>query len=88
MLQKEEKSTIIKKHRRSDNDSGSSEVQIALLTKSIEKRNQHLKTNKKDKHSRRGLLAQVNLRRKLLAYISKKNPTIYADTIKALGLRK
>lgn len=88
MLVKEVKQLIVSSHQRTKEDTGSPEVQIALLTKSIERLNEHLKTNKKDHHSRRGLLGQVNLRRKLLAYLSRKNPTAYQATLKALNLRK
>ncbi len=88
MLLKKAKQDIIATHQRAKNDTGSPEVQIALLTKSIEKLNEHLKNNKKDHHSRRGLLGQVNLRRKLLAYLSKKKPQAYQATLKALNLRK
>ena len=86
-LLKEEKSKIVKKFQNSDTDTGSPEVQIALLTENINKLQSHFKTHKKDHHSRTGLIRMVNLRRKLLAYLKKKNPESYQDIIKSLKLR-
>ena len=71
-----------------DTDTGSTEVQIALLTKRINELSDHFKVNKKDHHSRRGLLGMVNNRRKLLKYLKGKNETEYLSLIKKLGLRK
>ena len=73
-LLKEEKNKIVKKFQNSDTDTGSPEVQIALLTENINKLQSHFKTHKKDHHSRTGLIRMVNLRRKLLAYLKRKNP--------------
>jgi small subunit ribosomal protein S15 len=69
-------------------DTGSVEVQIALLTRKINELNQHLATHKKDNHSRRGLLMMVGQRRKFLAYMQKKQFSKYQQVIQALGLRK
>jgi len=86
-LLKEEKNKIVKKFQNSDNDTGSPEVQIALLTENINKLQSHFKDHKKDHHSRTGLIRMVNLRRKLLAYLKRKNPKSYQDIIKSLKLR-
>ena len=86
-LLKEEKSKIIEKFQTGENDTGSPEVQIALLTENINKLQSHFKSHKKDHHSRTGLIRMVNLRRKLLAYLKRKNPTSYQDIIKSLKLR-
>tara|TARA_B100000287_G_scaffold418749_1_gene456125 strand:+ start:651 stop:968 length:318 start_codon:yes stop_codon:yes gene_type:complete len=86
-LLKEEKKKIVKKFQNSDTDTGSPEVQIALLTENINKLQSHFKTHKKDHHSRTGLIRMVNLRRKLLAYLKRKNPESYQDIIKSLKLR-
>ncbi len=86
-LLKEEKSKIVKKFQNSDTDTGSPEVQIALLTENINKLQSHFKTHKKDHHSRTGLIRMVNLRRKLLAYLKRKNLESYQDIIKSLKLR-
>lgn len=85
---KEEKNRIIEENRRSENDTGSPEVQIALLTKRIEALTEHLKTNKKDFHSRRGLLKMVGQRRNLLGYLMKTDITRYRAIIEKLQLRK
>ena len=82
-----EKEQIVEKFKKSDNDTGSPEVQIALLTENINKLQSHFKTHKKDHHSRTGLIRMVNLRRKLLAYLKRKNPESYASIIKELKLR-
>lgn len=88
MLLKEEKAEIIKANRISENDTGSPEVQIAILTKRINDLNEHLKTHKGDHHSRRGLLKMVGHRRNLLAYVKKKDIERYRAIISKLGLRK
>tara|TARA_B100001989_G_scaffold12626_1_gene7920 strand:+ start:4793 stop:5095 length:303 start_codon:yes stop_codon:yes gene_type:complete len=86
-LLKDEKNKIVKKFQNSDTDTGSPQVQIALLTENINKLQSHFKTHKKDHHSRTGLIRMVNLRRKLLAYLKRKNPESYQDIIKSLKLR-
>ena len=83
-----EKKEVIKQFSKKDTDTGSTEVQIALLTKRINELSDHFKVNKKDYHSRRGLLGMVNNRRKLLKYLKGKNETEYLSLIKKLGLRK
>ena len=83
-----EKKEVIKEFGKKDTDTGSTEVQIALLTKRINELSEHFKVNKKDHHSRRGLLGMVNNRRKLLKYLKGKNETEYLSLIKKLGLRK
>lgn len=88
MLTKEEKEEIIKKYHLHDKDSGSPEVQIALLTEQIRKLLLHLKTHKKDLHSKRGLLKMVAKRRKLLNYLKKESQRRYQSLIKKLGLKK
>tara|TARA_R110002124_G_C8629168_1_gene487128 strand:- start:125 stop:394 length:270 start_codon:yes stop_codon:yes gene_type:complete len=82
------KSEIVKNYQRSEKDTGSSEVQIALLTARIKHLTQHLGIHAKDKHSRRGLITLVNKRRKLLTYIKKVNPSKYLELLKRLELRK
>ncbi len=79
---------ILKDYQRSENDTGSSEVQVALLTKRINDLTEHLKQFKKDNHSRRGLLNLVSQRRKLLDYFKKKNADGYLELIKRLGIRR
>ena len=83
-----EKKQVIEEFGKKDTDTGSTEVQIALLTKRINELSDHFKVNKKDHHSRRGLLGMVNNRRKLLKYLKGKNETEYLSLIKKLGLRK
>ena len=83
-----EKKEVIKEFGKKDTDTGSTEVQIALLTKRINELSDHFKVNKKDHHSRRGLLGMVNNRRKLLKYLKGKNENEYLSLIKKLGLRK
>lgn len=85
---KEEKNAIIKEYAQHEGDTGSPEVQIALLTKRINDLTEHLKVHKKDNHSRRGLLMMVGQRRSLLAYLQKKDVERYRAIIKKLGLRK
>ncbi|MGD9850802.1 MAG: 30S ribosomal protein S15 [Nitrospirales bacterium] len=84
----EEKSATIATHRIHDKDTGSSEVQIALLTKRIAGLTEHFKANKKDNHSRRGLLQMVSRRRKLLDYLRRGDEAKYQSVIAALGIRK
>jgi len=85
-LEKEQKQKIIRKFEVHEGDTGSPEVQIALLTERITQLSEHLKSFKKDKHSRRGLLAMVNKRRRLLAYLQKKDEVRYDTMVKKLGL--
>lgn len=87
-LEKEVKSEIVQKFRTSELDTGSSEVQIALLTKRIVELTGHFKVNKKDNHSRRGLVNLVNRRRKLLSYLKRTKPESYTKMLAELGLRK
>lgn len=88
MLLKEEKTEIIEKNRTHENDTGSPEVQIAILTYRINDLNEHLKEHKKDHHSRRGLLKMVGQRRNLLAYLKDNDLERYRTLIARLGLRK
>ena len=83
-----EKKEIIKDFGKNNTDTGSTEVQVALLTKKINELSEHFKTHKKDHHSRRGLLGMINNRRKLLKYLKGKNEKGYQELIKKLGLRK
>ena len=87
-LTKEQKEDIIKKYAKSENDTGSSEVQIAILTEEINTLTEHLKEHKHDHHSRRGLLKKVGQRRNMLNYLAKKDIQSYRELIKKLGLRK
>ena len=84
----ERKQEIINQYRRDEKDTGSSEVQIALLTERINELTEHLKVHKKDNHSRRGMLKMVGKRRNLLNYLAKKDVQRYRDIIAKLGLRK
>ena len=88
MMRKEEKTAVIEANRTSENDTGSPEVQIAILTKRINDLTEHLKTHKKDHHSRRGLLKMVGHRRNLLAYLQKVDIERYRAIIARLGIRK
>lgn len=88
MLKPATKGKIIKKHRVHDSDTGSPEVQVAILSEEIEELQEHLNTHKKDHHSRRGLLKKVNNRRRLLAYLKKEDEPRYEKLTKALKLRK
>lgn len=88
MISKEKKADIIKTYGRTPEDTGSPEVQIALLTARIVELTEHLKVNKKDHHSRRGLLKMVGQRRNLLEYLKKKDLEGYRALIEKLGLRK
>ena len=84
----EQKAGIVAEYQRAKGDTGSPEVQIALLTARIEDLSEHFKTHKKDHHSRRGLLTMVNQRRSLLAYLKKKDGERYRALIQRLGLRR
>ena len=88
MISKEMKSQIIEKYKRDEKDTGSPEVQIALLTERINELTEHLKVHQKDNHSRRGLLKMVGKRRNLLNYLSKKDINRYREIVEKLGLRK
>ena len=88
MLTKELKTEIINKNKRSEKDTGSPEVQIAILTTRINQLTEHLKEHKKDHHSRRGLFKMVGHRRNLLNYLKKKDIDRYRDIVAKLGLRK
>jgi len=87
-LVKEDKQKIIEKFKIHENDTGSAEVQVAILTSKINKLNEHLKTNKKDHHSRRGLVMMVGKRKRLLEYLKNSEVSKYKKLIKGLGLRK
>ena len=87
-MMKDEKQPIIEANKVHEKDTGSPEVQIALLTSRIQNLTEHLKKNDKDHHSRRGLLKMVGHRRKLLAYLQKKDIERYRAIIEKLGLRK
>jgi small subunit ribosomal protein S15 len=87
-LTKEAKTAAIESHRIHDKDTGSSEVQISLLTHRITSLTDHFKTHKKDHHSRRGLLRMVSKRRKLLDYLRRRDEGKYQAVIAALGIRK
>ena len=88
MMTKERKEEIIKDNRRDEKDTGSPEVQIALLTERINELTEHLKVHKKDNHSRRGMLKMVGKRRNLLNYLAKKDEESYKALVEKLGLRK
>ena len=88
MLTKEEKTAIIKEYARFEGDTGSVEVQVAVLTATINKLTEHMKKNKNDFHSNRGLLMMVGKRRNLLNYLIKKDVERYRSIIKRLGIRK
>lgn len=87
-LRSEEKLSIIEEFRAHEKDTGSAEVQIALLTKRIDELTEHLKEHKKDHHSRRGLLKMVGKRRRLLNYLKEKDVERYRQLIEKLGLRR
>ncbi len=87
-LTKKEKEQIIESFARHDDDTGSPEVQIAMLTTRITQLTEHLKVHKHDEHSRRGLLKLVGLRRRHLKYLSRKDPAKYRELIQQLGLRR
>ena len=88
MIRKDEKTAVIEANRTHPTDTGSPEVQIAVLTKRISDLTEHLKTHKKDHHSRRGLLKMVGHRRNLLNYLMKKDINRYRAIIEKLGIRK
>ena len=87
-LTKEAKTKIIKKFARDEKDTGSPEVQIAILTEEINALTEHLQNNNQDKHSKRGLLIKVGKRRRLLNYLLKTDVKRYREVVKSLGLRK
>ena len=87
-MTKERKQEIINTYKREEKDTGSPEVQIALLTERINELTEHLKIHKKDNHSRRGLLKMVGKRRNLLNYVAKKDINRYRDIVAKLGIRK
>ncbi|MFA5809251.1 MAG: 30S ribosomal protein S15 [Thermoleophilia bacterium] len=88
VLSKEDKESVMGKFSSHEGDTGSPEVQVALLTEKINYLTEHLKTHKKDHHSRRGLLKMVGKRRRLLTYLQDKNVNRYRTLVKDLGLRK
>ena len=87
-LSAQEKSVIVKEHQFAEGDTGSPEVQVALLTANINKLQSHFSDHKQDHHSRRGLIRMVNQRRKLLDYLKKKDIARYTGLINKLGLRR
>lgn len=87
-LTKETKQALIKKYARDEKDTGSCEVQIAILTEEIKELTEHLKVHTHDYHSRRGLLKKVGQRRNMLNYLAKKDVQRYRDIVSKLGLRK
>ena len=88
ITERDNKKQIIKKHQVHGKDSGSAQVQVAILTDSIKSLTEHLKTHPKDDHSRRGLLLKVGKRRKLLNFLKKKSSDVYSKLISSLGLRR
>jgi small subunit ribosomal protein S15 len=88
MLDVQAKAQVVEQYQRSVGDTGSSEVQVALLTARITYLTEHLKLHAKDNHSRRGLLNLVSKRRKLLDYLKKREPAVYTKLIQDLGLRR
>lgn len=87
-ITQERKNELISEYKTHENDTGSAEVQIAVLTESINNLNDHLRTHKKDHHSRRGLLKMVGKRRNLLTYLRNKDVQRYRELINKLGLRR
>lgn len=87
-LSNEQKAAIVKEYGRVENDTGSPEVQVALLTENINLLQSHFREHSHDHHSRRGLIRMVNSRRKLLDYLKRKDVNRYATLIKRLGLRR
>ncbi len=87
-ITQQEKAELVKRYGRGENDTGSTEVQVAILTTRINNLTEHLKTHKKDFHSRRGLLVMVGQRRRLLDYLNSNSNERYAELIKSLGLRR
>jgi small subunit ribosomal protein S15 len=88
MLNKEAKESVIGDHRRHETDTGSPQVQVAILTERINALTEHLKTHKKDHHSRRGLLQMVGRRRRLLNYLQQSDVDGYRELTRSLGLRR
>ena len=88
MIRKEEKTSVIEANRTHENDTGSPEVQVAILTARIQQLTEHLRVHTHDNHSRRGLLKMVGKRRKMLDYLAKKDIERYRALIAKLGLRK
>lgn len=88
MLDKSVKEKLIKKFRTHDSDTGSPQVQIAILSAEVKELTKHLKTHRKDFSSRRGLVKKVAERRRLLKYLERENAAAYAELIEALGLKK
>ena len=88
MLSKQEKQAIIKEYQRFEGDTGSVEVQVAILTEQINRLTEHLKVHKKDFHSNRGLLMMVGKRKNFLNYLKETDVNRYRDLVKKLGLRK
>ena len=88
MIAKDKKQEIMKAYARTEGDTGSPEVQVAVLTARLNELTEHLKIHKKDHHSRRGLLKMVGQRRNLLGYLKKKDINRYRSLIERLGLRK
>jgi small subunit ribosomal protein S15 len=87
-LNVERKAEIVREYQRAEGDTGSPEVQVALLTANIEQLRGHFESHKQDHHSRRGLIRMVNQRRNLLDYLKRKDSARYAELIKSLGLRR
>jgi small subunit ribosomal protein S15 len=87
-LNVERKAEIVREYQRAEGDTGSPEVQVALLTANIEELRGHFEAHKHDHHSRRGLIRMVNQRRNLLDYLKRKDQARYAELIKRLGLRR
>ena len=87
-ITQEDKNILIKEYANKEGDTGSPEVQVAILTKRIANLTEHFKTHKKDNHSRRGLLKMVSLRRKLLDYVREKDENRYKELIKRLEIRR
>ena len=87
-MTKERKQELIAQYKREENDTGSPEVQIALLTERISELTEHLKVHQKDNHSRRGLLKMIGKRRNLLNYLAEKDINRYREIVKKLNLRK
>jgi small subunit ribosomal protein S15 len=88
MVTQEQKTSLVAKYRTHETDTGSPEVQVALLSERITQLTEHFKTHKKDHHSRRGLLKMVGQRRRLLDYLKGKDPGRYKKLIEGLGIRK
>jgi small subunit ribosomal protein S15 len=88
MLNKDAKAGVIETHRRHESDTGSPQVQVAILTERINQLTEHLKMHKKDHHSRRGLLQMVGRRRRLLNYLQREDLDAYRELTRTLGLRR